>query len=95
MSHELSSAKRKGKRMPAEKNDLRGEDVRPLNVNANEVAAATRAVHDILKGVTFVGVNLGSHMTTDQCRQVVTAAISAIESFRSASANAPLAKAKR
>lgn len=62
-----------------------------LNVSSNEVAAATRAVHEVAKKLTYMGVNVGSHITNEECRNLVTAAVSAIESFRS---NAPASPRK-
>ena len=86
---------RKGKRMISDKIktiELHGESrveaptvestPAALNVSSNEVAAATRAVHGVVKNLTYMGVNVGSHITNDECRSIVTAAISAIESFR-------------
>lgn len=53
-------------------------------VDPNEVAAVTAAVKKTVSGFTYMGINVGSYVTDEECREVALAAILAGNNYRNA-----------
>lgn len=56
--------------------------VEGMKIDADEITVAAEAVRQKIAGITYMGMNVGSHVTDDQCRELATAVVTAIENFR-------------
>ena len=54
------------------------------DIKEEEVIVVAAAVKKTAGGFTYMGINVGSYITDDECRQVATAAITALDSLRAA-----------
>lgn len=53
-------------------------------IDPDEINVAAAAVRKQVSGLTYMGMNVGSHVTDDECRQLATAVVTAIENYRNA-----------
>jgi hypothetical protein len=58
--------------------------VEGMKIDPDEIAVATQAVRETVSQFTYMGISVGSHVTDDECRQVATAVVAAIENYRNA-----------
>ena len=51
-------------------------------IDPDEINVAAAAIRKQVSNLTYMGINVGSHVTDDECRQLATAVVTAIENFR-------------
>lgn len=54
-----------------------------MDVDQSEVAAVARAVKETVKSFVYMGIAVGMYVTDEECDQVATAAVDAINKHRS------------
>ena len=52
-------------------------------IDPDEITVAATAVRQAVSNLTYMGMNVGKHVTDDECRMVATAVVTAIENYRS------------
>jgi hypothetical protein len=57
-------------------------DVQGTQLDVNELAAVKVAVRGVVNTLTYLGVNVGTHVTDDEITEVATAALMASISYR-------------
>jgi C1A family cysteine protease len=57
--------------------------VEGMKIDPDEINVAAQAIRAKISGITYMGMNVGSHVTDEQCRELATAVVAAVESFRS------------
>ena len=53
-------------------------------IDPDEINVAAEAVRKAVSGLTYMGINVGNHVTDDECRMVATAVVTAVENYRNA-----------
>lgn len=56
--------------------------VRGAPLNPDELLVAQLAVKETASTFTYMGINVGSYITDEECQQVATAVIAAIRNYR-------------
>lgn len=51
-------------------------------IDPDEINVAAAAIRSAVSNLTYMGINVGSHVTDDECRQLATAVVTAIENYR-------------
>lgn len=57
-------------------------NVEGMKIDPDEINVAAQAVRQTIAGITYMGMNVGSHVTDEQCRDLATAVVTAVENFR-------------
>lgn len=58
--------------------------VEGTKIDPDEINVAAQAIRQTITGITYMGMNVGSHVTDEQCRDLATAVVVAVENFRNA-----------
>lgn len=58
--------------------------VEGMKIDPDEITAAAQAVRQTISGITYMGMNVGNHVTDEQCRDLADAVVAAVENYRNA-----------
>jgi C1A family cysteine protease len=67
---------------PKKETSMSNTPVTGAKIDPDEIAVAAAAVRKAVTGLTYMGINVGNHVTDDECRAVATDFVTATENNR-------------